>query len=115
MKYWGYGAQEQLNYEGLIQEKYQGIRPAPGYPACPDHSQKSILFDLLSTEKEISVSLTESMAMLPTASVSGWYFAHPSSCYFGIGKIADDQVEDYAYRRGFSVDEARKWLSPNLT
>ena len=112
-KYWGYAKDEGLNNEALIKEEYQGIRPAPGYPACPDHLEKTTIFDLLKAE-EIGMSLTESLAMNPAASVSGYYFAHPQSKYFGLGKINRDQVEDYAQRRGINVEEAEKWLRPNL-
>lgn len=112
-KYWGYAKGEGLNNEALIKEEYQGIRPAPGYPACPDHLEKTTIFDLLKAE-EIGMSLTESLAMNPAASVSGYYFAHPQSKYFGLGKINRDQVEDYAQRRGIKVEEAEKWLRPNL-
>ena len=98
--YWGYSQNESLTNEELIREKYQGIRPAPGYPACPDHTEKSILFDLMENGSgNLNVSLTESMAMLPASSVSGWYFAHPNSKYFGLGKIQNDQVEDYSNRK----------------
>ncbi len=112
-KYWGYAKDEGLNNEALIKEEYLGIRPAPGYPACPDHLEKTTIFDLLKAE-EIGMSLTESLAMNPAASVSGYYFAHPQSKYFGLGKINRDQVEDYAQRRGINVEEAEKWLRPNL-
>src|SRR5690606_37579304 len=95
-EYWGYATQEKLSNEELIKEKYQGIRPAPGYPACPDHTEKATLFDILDVENRIGLKLTESFAMYPTAAVSGYYFAHPQSRYFGVGKIAKDQVEDYA-------------------
>ena len=98
----------------LIKEKYQGIRPAPGYPACPDHTEKKTLWSLLEPDKNIGLSLTESYAMYPTAAVSGWYFAHPESRYFGIGKIKSDQVEDYAKRKGISLSECEQWLSPVL-
>ena len=111
---WGYAANEKLGNEDLIKESYKGIRPAPGYPACPDHLEKPTLFKLLNAEKLTGVSLTESMAMYPTASVSGWYFAHPDSKYFGIGKIEKDQIEDYAKRKGESVEFIEKWLGPNL-
>ncbi|MEJ2004946.1 MAG: vitamin B12 dependent-methionine synthase activation domain-containing protein, partial [Cyclobacteriaceae bacterium] len=111
---WGYAAEEQLDNEGLIREKYQGIRPAPGYPACPDHTEKNFLFKLLNVEEEIGVSLTESLAMYPAASVSGLYFAHPESRYFGLGKIERDQVEDYAERKNMTVAEIEKWLAPVL-
>ncbi|AWA29637.1 methionine synthase [Flavobacterium magnum] len=113
-EWWGYAAGESLSKEALIEEEYRGIRPAPGYPACPDHLEKPTIWKLLDVEKNIGVTLTESMAMWPAASVSGYYFAHPQSKYFGLGKITDDQVQDYAKRRGIAVDEARKWLSPNI-
>ena len=111
---WGYVNEEDLDNESLIKEKYQGIRPAPGYPACPDHTEKRILFDLLEVEKNIGIELTESYAMYPASSVSGFYFAHPKSKYFGLGKISKDQVEDYANRKNMSVSEIEKWLQPNL-
>jgi len=98
----------------LISEKYQGIRPAPGYPACPDHTEKVRLFELLEVEKHTGISLTESLAMYPASSVSGFYFSHPKSTYYGLGKIAKDQVEDYAKRKGMSVEDVEKWLSPVL-
>jgi 5-methyltetrahydrofolate--homocysteine methyltransferase len=112
--YWGYAAQEGLTNEELIAEKYQGIRPAPGYPACPDHLEKKTLWNLLEVEKTIGVSLTESLAMWPASSVSGYYFAHPGSRYFGLGKIKEDQLLDYSKRRGIALAEAKKWLNPNL-
>ncbi len=111
---WGYSKNESLSNEALIDEQYKGIRPAPGYPACPDHLEKPTIWKLLDVENRIGVKLTESMAMWPAASVSGYYFANPQSKYFGLGKIQTDQLEDYARRRGISIDEARKWLSPNL-
>ena len=111
---WGYASDETLDNESLIGEKYQGIRPAPGYPACPEHTEKLTLFRLLEVEKRIGVTLTESMAMWPAASVSGWYFGHPESKYFGLGKIQKDQVADYATRKGWTLEEAEKWLGPNL-
>jgi 5-methyltetrahydrofolate--homocysteine methyltransferase len=111
---WGYAAGEQLTNEALIKEQYRGIRPAPGYPACPDHSLKPMLFDLLQAESAAGVTLTESFAMLPTAAVSGFYFGHPQAEYFGVARIGEDQVGDYARRRGVSVDQARRWLRPNL-
>lgn len=111
---WGYASDEALSKEALIKEAYKGIRPAPGYPACPDHLEKVTIWNVLQVEQEIGVKLTESMAMWPASSVSGYYFAHPESKYFGLGKIQLDQVEDYAKRRGISVEEAKKWLSPNL-
>ncbi len=113
-EHWGYAPQEKLTHEQLIKEGYQGIRPAPGYPACPDHTEKRTLFDLLNAEKATGIQLTESYAMLPAASVSGFYFSHPQAKYFGIGKIAKDQVEDYARRKGLAVAVVEKWLSPNL-
>ncbi len=112
--YWGYAKDEKLNNGDLIAEKYQGIRPAPGYPACPEHTEKETLWELLSVEEQIGIKLTESMAMYPAASVSGWYFSHPQSKYFGLGQIGKDQVEDYANRKGKSVAEMEKWLAPSL-
>ncbi|MFO1066573.1 MAG: methionine synthase [Pirellulales bacterium] len=111
---WGYGHEETLSNEELIAEKYRGIRPAPGYPACPDHTEKQTLFRLLNAEQEVGVKLTESCAMWPAASVSGFYFAHPDSRYFAVDRITRDQVEDYARRKGLSVREVERWLSPNL-
>lgn len=111
---WGYAANEKLNTEDLISESYKGIRPAPGYPACPDHLEKPTIWKLLNVEKEIGVTLTESMAMWPASSVSGYYFGNPESKYFGLGKIKEDQVIDYAKRRSVSTDVATKWLSPNI-
>ncbi|WP_276878128.1 methionine synthase [Chryseobacterium joostei] len=113
-EYWGYANQESLSNEELIAEKYKGIRPAPGYPACPDHLEKKTIWDLLKVEENIGVYLTESLAMFPTAAVSGYYFGSPHAKYFGLGKITEDQLKDYAERRGCSIQEARKWLSPNL-
>lgn len=112
--YWGYAAQEELDNEALIKEKYIGIRPAPGYPACPDHTEKRILFDLLQAEKKVQITLTENFAMYPTAAVSGFYFSHPQSRYFGLGKIAKDQVVDYAQRKQQTLQETERWLAPNL-
>ncbi len=112
--YWGYARRENLTNEELIKENYKGIRPAPGYPACPDHLEKATLWRLLEVEKNIGVKLTESLAMWPAASVSGYYFAHPDSKYFGLGKITEDQLSDYATRRNITIEEARKWLNPNL-
>ncbi len=111
---WGYAPDEALSNEELVREKYRGIRPAPGYPACPDHSQKPELFRLLNAGQNAGISLTESFAMLPTAAVSGYYFAHPDAQYFGVARIGRDQVEDYARRRGVPVEQAEKWLSPNI-
>ena len=106
-EFWGYAPDEALDNEGLIKERYQGIRPAPGYPACPDHTEKRMLFDLLRVEESAGITLTESFAMLPAASVSGYYFWHPQSQYFGVGKIERDQVEDYARRKGMDVAVSR--------
>jgi 5-methyltetrahydrofolate--homocysteine methyltransferase len=114
MEYWGYEKNETLTNEQLIKEQYKGIRPAPGYPACPDHTEKIKLFDLLNTTENIGIELTESLAMNPPASVCGWYIAHPQSHYFGLGKIGRDQLEDYAKRKGMSIEEAEKWLRPVL-
>ncbi len=111
---WGYAKNEGLNNEDLIKEKYDGIRPAPGYPACPDHTEKSTLFNLLDVERNTGISLTDSFAMYPASSVSGFYFSHPESKYFGLGKIGEDQVEDYALRKGFGKSSMEKWLAPNL-
>jgi 5-methyltetrahydrofolate--homocysteine methyltransferase len=111
---WGYSADESLTNEQLIAESYRGIRPAPGYPACPDHTEKKTIWELLDVEKTIGISLTESLAMYPTAAVSGYYFAHPQAKYFGIQRITNEQVSDYAARRGISRSEAEKWLSPIL-
>ncbi len=111
---WGYGKHEQLTNDDLIRERYRGIRPAPGYPACPDHTEKQLLFDLLQVEKNAGITLTDSFAMLPAASVSGLYFAHPGAKYFAVGKIGKDQVEDYARRKGMDLRTIERWLSPNL-
>ena len=111
---WGYATREALTNEDLIAERYQGIRPAPGYPACPDHSEKRTLFRLLDAASAVGATLTETCAMDPPATVSGWYFAHPAAHYFGVGRIGRDQVEDYARRKGMSPDEAEAWLAPNL-
>lgn len=113
-EYWGYSKDEALNNDELIKEKYIGIRPAPGYPACPDHTEKKKIFKLLDAPNAAGISLTESCAMLPTAAVSGYYFANEESKYFGLGKIAKDQVLDYAKRKGYSVEEMERWLGPNL-
>ncbi|MBU3713408.1 MAG: methionine synthase [Ferruginibacter sp.] len=113
-EFWGYAKGETLNNEELINESYQGIRPAPGYPACPDHTEKYKLFYLLGGESATGIHLTESLAMYPASSVCGWYFAHPESKYFGVGKIEKDQLEDYAKRKGISIEEATKWLRPIL-
>ena len=111
---WGYASDEKYSNEDLIQEKYTGIRPAPGYPACPDHTEKNTIFKLLDAEKNVGVTLTESLAMYPAASVSGWYFSHPEAKYFGLGKIKIDQVEDLSKRKKIDVSIMKKWLSPNL-
>lgn len=111
---WGYGRDENLSNEDLIRENYRGIRPAPGYPACPDHTEKRLLFDLLQAEQNAGIELTESFAMLPASSVSGFYIAHPQAAYFAVGRIDRDQVEDYAARKGFDLRTAEKWLAPNL-
>jgi 5-methyltetrahydrofolate--homocysteine methyltransferase len=113
-EFWGYVPDEALTSAELIGEKYRGIRPAPGYPAQPDHSEKASLFALLDGERRIGVKLTESFAMWPGASVCGLYFSHPDSHYFGVGKIERDQVEDYAARKGWTLAEAEKWLTPVL-
>ena len=112
--YWGYAAEEELSNQDLIAEKYRGIRPAPGYPAQPEHSEKATLFKLLDAEDKIGVKLTESYAMWPGSSVSGFYYSHPESRYFGVGKIERDQVEDYARRKNWTIEEAERWLAPLL-
>ncbi|MDF2180668.1 methionine synthase [Neptuniibacter sp. CAU 1671] len=112
--YWGYAAEESLSNDDLIAEKYQGIRPAPGYPACPEHTEKGLLWQLLDVENNVDMTLTDAYAMLPTAAVSGWYFSHPESQYFGVAKIGEDQVESYAKRKGWEKAEAERWLAPNL-
>jgi len=113
-EYWGYDSEENLSNNELIAEKYKGIRPAPGYPACPDHLEKNIIWNLLDVEKNIGIKLTESLAMWPASSVSGYYFSHPEAKYFGLGKIDNDQLEDYAKRRNISIEQAKKWLNPIL-
>ena len=112
-EFWGYAPDESLSNSQLVAEEYAGIRPAPGYPASPDHSEKQTLFRLLGADR-IGVTLTESCAMIPAASVSGLYIGHPDSFYFGVGRIGGDQLEDYAKRKGMRVDEAARWLGPNL-
>ncbi len=112
-EFWGYAPDEALDGAALIAEQYRGIRPAPGYPAQPDHTEKGTLFDLLEAER-VGVQLTESFAMQPGAAVCGLYFSHPQSAYFGVGKIERDQVEDYAKRKGWSVEETERWLAPIL-
>ena len=113
--YWGYAGDEQLSNEALIKEQYKGIRPAPGYPACPDHLEKPTIWELLDVEEQIGVKLTENLAMWPAASVSGYYFANEKARYFGLGKITEDQLNDYSKRRNIPIDEAKKWLNPNLS
>jgi 5-methyltetrahydrofolate--homocysteine methyltransferase len=113
-EYWGYEKEENLTNEQLIREEYNGIRPAPGYPACPDHTEKLKLFQLLNVTENIGIELTESLAMNPPASVCGWYIAHPQSHYFGLGKIKQDQLEDYARRKEMTLEEAERWLRPVL-
>ena len=113
-EFWAYAPDETLDNEALIAEGYRGIRPAPGYPACPDHTEKRTLFDLLNATENTGIRLSENFAMLPASSVSGYYFSHPESGYFGVGRIDRDQVEDYAARKGMSVDEVERWLAPNL-
>jgi 5-methyltetrahydrofolate--homocysteine methyltransferase len=113
-EFWGYAADEQLTREQLIAEAYRGIRPAPGYPACPDHTAKGALFRLLDAERRARMRLTESFAMLPASAVSGFYLSHPESSYFAVGKIGRDQVEDFARRAKMTLAEAEKWLAPYL-
>ncbi|MEE9902833.1 MAG: methionine synthase [Acinetobacter haemolyticus] len=113
-EFWGYKVDETLSNEELIKEKYVGIRPAPGYPACPEHSEKAVLFDWLGSEEKIGTKLTEHFAMMPPSSVSGFYYSHPQSEYFNVGKISQDQLEDYAKRKSWTLDEAKRWLAPNL-
>jgi 5-methyltetrahydrofolate--homocysteine methyltransferase len=113
-EFWGYAPEESATADELLHEKYVGIRPAPGYPACPDHTAKAELWELLGVEAATGITLTESMAMWPGASVSGWYFAHPEAQYFVVGRLARDQVADYARRKGWGLAEAERWLSANL-
>ena len=113
-EYWGFAADESLTDEDLIRERYRGVRPAPGYPACPDHTEKRLIFDLLGAEARTGISLTESCAMFPAASVSGFYLAHPDSRYFAVGRIERDQAEDYARRKGIPLEEAERWLATHL-
>jgi len=113
-EFWGYAPDENLSNEQMITEAYVGIRPAPGYPACPDHTEKKLIWDLLAVEENAAIKLTESYAMWPGSSVSGLYFSHPDSQYFGVGKIGRDQVEDYARRKDMTMAEVEKWLSANL-
>jgi len=114
-KHWSYAKNEALTNDDLVKESYKGIRPAPGYPACPDHLEKTTLWQLLDVENKIGVKLTESLAMWPAASVSGYYFGNPEAKYFGLGKITKDQLKDYAQRRQINEAEAEKWLNPNLS
>jgi 5-methyltetrahydrofolate--homocysteine methyltransferase len=111
---WGFGAAEQLTNDDLVAEKYRGIRPAPGYPACPDHTEKRTLFDLLDATARTGIELTESFAMNPAAAVSGWYFSHPQARYFSVDRIDREQVASYAHRKGLPVEEIERWLAPNL-
>jgi 5-methyltetrahydrofolate--homocysteine methyltransferase len=113
-EFWGYASDEALPNDALIEERYDGIRPAPGYPACPDHTEKRTLFDLLDATANTGIELTESYAMHPAAAVSGWYFGNPGARYFGVGRIGPDQLESYARRKGVTVDEAERWLRPVL-
>jgi 5-methyltetrahydrofolate--homocysteine methyltransferase len=113
-EFWGYSKEEDLPVQQLLKEEYVGIRPAPGYPACPEHSEKKVMFDLLEAEKHTGIFLTENFAMYPAASVSGFYFGHPQSHYFGLGKIGKEQVADYARRKGISFETAEKYLNTNL-
>ncbi|MDQ3156689.1 MAG: methionine synthase, partial [Actinomycetota bacterium] len=113
-EFWGYVPNERLDNESLIKEKYEGIRPAPGYPACPEHTEKQTLWELLDVTNSAGIELTESMAMWPGAAVSGWYYSHPQSQYFVVGRLGKDQIQDYADRKGWTLAEAERWLSPNL-
>jgi 5-methyltetrahydrofolate--homocysteine methyltransferase len=113
-EFWGHVADEDLDNEALIAEKYEGIRPAPGYPACPEHTEKQTLWELLDVQATTGIELTESMAMWPGAAVSGWYFSHPQSQYFVVGRLGRDQVAEYAERKGWTLAEAERWLSSNL-
>jgi 5-methyltetrahydrofolate--homocysteine methyltransferase len=111
---WGYAADESLDADALIAEQYRGIRPAPGYPACPEHSEKATLFRLLDVTRRIGITLTDSYAMYPAAAVSGWYFSHPRSQYFVVGRVSKEQAADYARRKGVSLQQAERWLASNL-
>jgi len=113
-EFWAFAGNEDLDVTSMIREEYQGIRPAPGYPACPEHSEKRVLFDLLAAESTVDIQLTENFAMYPAASVSGYYFSHPQSQYFNLGKLSRDQVADYARRKGISIERAEKLLNTNL-
>jgi 5-methyltetrahydrofolate--homocysteine methyltransferase len=112
--YWGYAREEELSIDKLFKGRYRGIRPAPGYPACPDHSEKRVIFDLLDAERLTGAGLTGNFAMTPPSSVCGYLFAHPGSAYFNIGKIGKDQLKDYSERKNITLEEAEKWLSSNL-
>ena len=114
-QHWAYNPEENLDNEALIREEYRGIRPAPGYPACPDHTEKTTLFELLEVQKNIGVELTESLAMYPAASVCGWYFANPEAKYFGVGKVQKDQIEDMADKKEMNVSDYERWMGPNLS
>jgi 5-methyltetrahydrofolate--homocysteine methyltransferase len=113
-EFWGYAPDERFSSDDLIREGYRGIRPAPGYPACPEHSEKATLWRMLDAEHKAGINLTENFAMFPTAAVSGWYFSHPEARYFQVGQIDADQVESYARRKGWTAEEARRWLAPLL-
>jgi 5-methyltetrahydrofolate--homocysteine methyltransferase len=113
-EFWGYAPDEHLNGEQLIREQYRGIRPAPGYPACPDHTEKTALWQLLDPEQHAAMTLTESFAMYPASAVSGWYFSHPEARYLTVGRIDRDQAEDYARRKRMTLAEVERWLAPNL-
>ncbi len=112
--FWGYVPNEKLKNKDLISEKYIGIRPAPGYPACPDHTEKKTLFELLDVANNLKVRLTENFAMTPASSVAGLYFSHPDASYFGVGKVYEDQIKDYAKRKKMKISTVEKWLGPNL-
>jgi 5-methyltetrahydrofolate--homocysteine methyltransferase len=113
-EFWGYAPEERFTNDDLVREKYRGIRPAPGYPACPDHTEKGTLWQMLDVERNAGIRLTESYAMHPAAAVSGWYFSHPEATYFAVGKIDADQVADYARRKGITPAEAARWLAPSI-
>ena len=113
-EFWGYCKEEALSNDDLIAERYEGVRPAPGYPACPDHTEKATIFDVLDVQSTIGARLTESFAMYPASAVSGWYFGHPESRYFGLGRIAQDQVRAYGQRKGWTLETAERWLAPSL-
>ena len=113
-EYWGFAKDENLDNDALIREQYQGIRPAPGYPACPEHTEKGLLWKLLNVDENIGLELTSSFAMWPGAAVSGWYFAHPDAKYFAVAKLRKDQVIDYANRKAMTLPQAERWLSANL-